>query len=97
MSILTRSDTDLTMLQNDIGALKQDVARLIEHLTVGAANAARSAASNAESGSRRLWRDVSGEGSHALKTISGRIEKQPLAALLIAAGIGYIGSRLLSR
>ena len=97
MSITSHQAADLTTLQDDITTLKHDVASLIEHLKLGAANGAQRAASRIDDGSRQLYRDVSSEGARAAKALGRRVEREPMLALLIFLGVGYIGGRLLSR
>lgn len=97
MSVSTRQDADLTVLQTDIAALKRDVASLIDHLKTGATHGVQSAAAQVNGGSRRLYRTASAEGERALKTIAGQVEERPVIALLIALGVGYIGGRVLTR
>lgn len=94
------SDTnsnDLAALQNDMAALKRDVASLVQHLANGATKSAQDAASQIDDGARRLYRSAAAEGDRSLKAISAQVEAQPLAALAIAVGIGYLSGRLLTR
>jgi hypothetical protein len=42
-------------------------------------------------------RNVVAEDERSAKALRRQIEAQPLAALLIALGVGYIGGRVLSR
>lgn len=97
MSISSRTDPDLAALQDDLAALKRDVSNLLEHLKIGATNNAQSAAERVEDGAQRIYRNVAAEGDRAAKAIGRQVEEQPLVALLIALGIGYVGGRLLSR
>ncbi len=97
MNASNHIDPSLAALQDDIAALKRDVANLIEHLQAGAANGARSAAEQLDDGVQRIYRNVAAEGDRAVKGVSRQIEEQPLVALLIALGVGYVGGRLLSR
>jgi ElaB/YqjD/DUF883 family membrane-anchored ribosome-binding protein len=92
-----QTDPSIAALQDDIAALKRDVSKLIEHLQEGAATSARSTAEQIDDGVQRLYRNVAAEGDRAVKGVSRQIEEQPLVALLIALGVGYIGGRLLSR
>jgi hypothetical protein len=96
MSIATKQDPDLATLQHDLAALKRDVASLVEHLQAGATHGVQGAAALAGDHSRRLYRNAAAEGERALKTIGGQVERQPLVALLIAIGVGYIGGRILA-
>lgn len=99
MTMTTSSNTDpgLAALKDDIAALQRDVATLLEHLQAGAANGARSAADQLDDSVHRIYRNVAAGGDRAVKGVSRQIEEQPLVALLIALGVGYVGGRLLSR
>ena len=97
MSISSKTDPDLAALQDDLAALKRDVSNLLEHLKIGATNGAQSTAERLDDGAQRIYRNVAAEGDRAAKAIGRQIEEQPLVALLIALGIGYVGGRLLSR
>jgi hypothetical protein len=97
VSISTRQDADLIAVKDDIAALKRDVASLIEHLKAGVTRGVQTAAAHVDGGSRRVYRNAAAEGERAVKSIGERVERQPLLALLIAIGIGYIGGRVLDR
>lgn len=97
MSASIKNDPDLASLQSDIAALKRDLSTLVEHIKTSATNSAEAAAGQLDDGARKLYRNIAAEGERSVKAISHQIEEQPLVALLIAAGIGYIGGRLLTR
>lgn len=97
MNASSTNEPDLAILQSDIAALKRDVTSLVEHLKVGATNGAHSAADYLDDGARRLYRNVAAEGQRSAKVVGQQIEDHPLATLLIALGVGYIGGRFLSR
>lgn len=88
---------DLAALQADMSALKRDVASLVQHLATGATKSAQDAAAGIDEGARRLYRGAAAEGDRSIKALSAQVEAQPLAALLIALGLGYLGGRLLTR
>ncbi len=97
MSVSSKTDPDLAALQDDLVALKRDVSNLLEHLKAGATNGAQTAAGRLDDGAQRVYRNVTAEGDRAAKAIGRQVEEQPLVALLIALGVGYVGGRLLSR
>lgn len=97
-------DSDYNALRDDLAALKGDMANLISHLSDRAAGGAQSAANGAQSAlgmmddrARDALRSASAEGDRAVKAMGQKVEEQPVTALLIALGIGYIGGRLLAR
>ncbi len=97
MSATAKSHSDLTQLQDDVAALKRDLTGLIADMKKGAANGAHRVAKQVDDEATRLYRSLAAEGERSVKLIEQQIEEQPLVALLIALGLGYIGGRLLSR
>lgn len=97
MSNSTTTDPTLIALQEDVAALKRDIANLLAHLKTGASEGAQSAADRIEDSATRLYRSAAAEGCKSAKALGHQVEEQPVIALLIALGIGYIGGRLLTR
>ena len=97
MSEPNKNEATTADLQDDIAALKRDVAGLIEHLKLGATAGVQSASDQIDDSAHRVCRTVSAEGQRAANAISRRVEAQPLVALLVALGVGYVGGRMLSR
>jgi ElaB/YqjD/DUF883 family membrane-anchored ribosome-binding protein len=97
MSASTDTANDVNALREDIAALQRDVGILLGHLKAGAANGAQSAADQLEEGATRAYRHIAAEGARSVKAVERQVEDRPLMAVLIAAGVGYIGGRLLSR
>jgi ElaB/YqjD/DUF883 family membrane-anchored ribosome-binding protein len=97
MSIQSTAEPGLAALQADLAALRRDMASLIDNLGSEASSKAQAAAASVDDGARRLYRTVSAEGGKSMDAISRQVEEQPLVALLLAVGIGWIGGRLLSR
>ena len=90
-------EPDLAMVREDLDALKRDVSSLIEHVKDGATNTVQNAAS--EVGRRvRSWGEQAGaERDRSTTALNLFVQNQPLVALTIAAGIGYVGARMLRR
>ena len=104
MNTSKNTDADYNALRDDLAALKGDMANLISHMSDRAASGAQSAANGAQSAlgmmderARDALRSASAEGDRAVKAVGQKVEEQPVTALLIALGIGYIGGRLLPR
>ena len=94
---MSNTERDIAALRDDFSALQRDVADLIAHLKDDAKVGTSKVADQIGAGAQRLLDSVTGEGECATKYACQQIEKQPLLALLIAAGIGYVGGRILSR
>jgi hypothetical protein len=90
MSASTNTDPDL-------GALRRDVASLIEHVKGRATNRVQNAVNQIDRGARGFRREVDAEGERSARAISLVIEKRPLLALIIALGIGYVSARAFLR
>jgi ElaB/YqjD/DUF883 family membrane-anchored ribosome-binding protein len=88
---------DIPALRDDIAALQRDVSILIGHLRSSAATGAQSAADQLQESTTRAYRHIAAEGARSVKAMERQVEDRPLMAVLIAAGVGYIGGRLLSR
>ena len=97
MSISAQKDSDLTSLRGDIAALKHDVANLLEHSKASLTQAARGAVPRVDDALRGLYRGANTQAERASKSIGGQVQTHPLASLLIALGVGYIGERVLTR
>jgi ElaB/YqjD/DUF883 family membrane-anchored ribosome-binding protein len=96
MRLSRRAEPDLATVRGDIAALMRDVTRLMDHLKAGASNGAQSAAAQIDGGVHRIYDTVASEAGRSAKAIGRQVEQQPIASLLIAAGVGYIGARLFS-
>ena len=93
--------TDLQSVINDIASLKHDIAILAGNLKNSALNAtsdaARSAADQVSGEAVHLYENLAARGDRSAKAISHQVEENPLMSLLLAFGLGFLGSRLLSR
>ncbi len=97
MPILTSSDSSAEAMMNDVAALKRDFGSLLEHLKLSANSGAQDAADQIDDGARRIYRSVAAGSGRASSAIGSKVEERPLAAVLIALGIGFLGGRMLSR
>ena len=97
MSSTATTDQTLAALQADVAALKQDLTNLLSHLKTGATGSAQAAAAQIDAGAQNLYRNAAVGGERSLKALGQQIEEQPLLALLVLLGVGYVGGRLLTR
>ena len=96
MSTLT-TDQSLSALQDDLAALKRDMGSLLAHLKSGVAAEASTATESIEAGAARLYRGATAEGCKSAKALARQVEEQPVLAMLVLLGLGYLGGRLLAR
>lgn len=97
MSASMDSDPDIALFREDLARLKRDVASLIEHIKGGATNNVQNATNQVERHVRSLRQEAGAQGERSAQAVRVFTEKQPLAALIIAVGIGYVGARVLRR
>jgi ElaB/YqjD/DUF883 family membrane-anchored ribosome-binding protein len=95
----TKADFDA--VATDLAMLKRDVAALMSQLKSGGVRGAKEAAKDTldqlSERASRLYDKVAEQGARSTEAISRQVEEQPIASLLIAFGVGFIVSRLLSR
>jgi hypothetical protein len=91
------TNPDLAAFRDDLAALKRDVAGLVEHLKGWAAAKAQSAAEEIGREARGFCREAGLEGERSVNAVGACVERQPVLALLIALGVGYVGARALLR
>jgi ElaB/YqjD/DUF883 family membrane-anchored ribosome-binding protein len=97
MSIVKNTEADFAALRDDVALLKGDIAALMSTMQASAVSGAKSAATQAEKQALGLYNSASAEGGKAAQMISDKVEEQPVTALLIALGIGYVTGRLTAR
>jgi hypothetical protein len=81
---------DLNQIVQDIQALKADIARLLEHVKTGATETVTGEAS-------RIYGTITSEGQRYASELAQTVEEKPLASVLIAFAIGFVGGRILLR
>lgn len=91
------TDADVASLRRDLESVKNDVASLLEHLKADTGACAEGALNRIEEGGRQAFRAVTDQGSKSMGALGRQIEAQPVVALLIAAGLGWIGGRVFRR
>ena len=97
MSATITTEADFAALRDDLAGLKTDVAALLGHMKSDAGNSVRATSAGIDEGARRLLGSAVDQGNESMTAIGRQIEAQPLVALLIAVGIGWVGGRVLSR
>jgi hypothetical protein len=97
MSASSNAGTDLATLRDDLAVLKRDLAVLIDHVKIGAANGTQAAAARIDGNARDALRGIAAISERGLKAVGDRVEKRPVATLLIVMALGLVGGRLLSR
>ncbi len=97
MNASMKVEPDLALFREDLDALKRDVASLIDHMRDGATNSVQNVSGEVERRVRSLRQQVGAEGDRSAKAVNLFVQNQPLVALTIAVGIGYVGARVLRR
>lgn len=97
MSSTDSPNVTLASLQDDVAALRRDLGSLLNHIKTGGAASAQAAAEQIEDGAANLFQGASDEGRKAAGAIIRQVEAQPVLALLVVLGVGFVGGRLLSR
>jgi ElaB/YqjD/DUF883 family membrane-anchored ribosome-binding protein len=90
MSASSDAAADYAALREDLAAIKADVMRLATSL-------GNSASENLDESARQLYGSATDQGNKAFKVVGEKFDEQPVTALMIAAAIGFIGAKLLSR
>jgi ElaB/YqjD/DUF883 family membrane-anchored ribosome-binding protein len=97
----TATGVDFDAIIRDVAALRQDFADLMSQMKSGALKGANDAADSIlgrlGDNANHLYDNVSAQGQRSVKAISRQVEERPIASLLIAFGVGFVASRLLSR
>lgn len=97
----TEAPVDFDAIVSDLAVLRQDFADLMSQMKSGALKGANGAAENIlnQLGDRagHLYDSVTAQGERSVKAVSRQVEERPVASLLVAFGVGFIASRLLSR
>ena len=97
----TDTGVDFDAIIRDVAALRQDFADLMSQMKSGAFKGANEAAENilGQLGDKanHLYDNVSAQGQRSVKAIGRHVEERPIVSLLIAFGVGFVASRLLSR
>ena len=105
MALASKTDTDtgnidLTAIRNDIASLRSDLASLIHGLgkpSTAVLPRARIALAELGDQARHVGKSLTEQGGRAAKAVGDQVGQQPLIALLLAFGLGFVGSRILSR
>jgi ElaB/YqjD/DUF883 family membrane-anchored ribosome-binding protein len=97
MNTSKNAETDLAALRDDLAALKNDMASLIANMTATASSSAQTAASQVDRKARDLYQGAATEMDRAARIAGQKVEEQPVTALLIAMGVGYVAGRMMSR
>ncbi len=97
MNASMKVEPDLATFREDLDALKRDVATLIDHMRDGATNSVQNVSGEVERRVKSLSQRVGAEGDRSANAINLFVQNQPLVALAMAVGIGYVGARVLRR
>ena len=97
----TGTGVDFDAIIRDVAALRQDFTDLMSQMKSGALKGANDTADSilGQLGDKanHLYDNVSAQGQRSVKAIGRHVEERPIVSLLIAFGVGFVASRLLSR
>jgi ElaB/YqjD/DUF883 family membrane-anchored ribosome-binding protein len=92
---------DFESLSKEFAAMKRDIAALAANLKSGnghgVADSVHEAASDLSDRAAQLYENLATQGKRSVKAVSHQVEEQPLLSLLVAFGVGFVASKLLSR
>lgn len=91
---------DLQLVMADIATLKRDLAALLSTMSGIVANdlaGAKGVAAHLGDEALHAYHDLAAQGERTVKAIGHQVEERPVAFLLLAFAIGFLGSRLMSR
>ena len=94
------SKKDIDAVLADVASLKRDLAKAISRFkdsTEDSVGEAHDFVDDIKDELAGIYKDASKRGQKTVKKMTGKVEDQPVAALLIAFGIGFVLSRLISR
>ena len=91
------ADHDIGKLIADVQSLKRDLAALADHTRGSVWSSAGDTANALGAEAQRLYDGVASQGKRSAKALSLQVEEQPLLAILIAFGAGFLGGRILPR
>ena len=91
------SGTDIQAIMTDLASLRDDIAALTKHVSNNAFDASSAAAGQLGAEATKVYNNMAAQGQRSAKMIGQQVEQQPLATLLIAFALGFVGSRMLSR
>jgi hypothetical protein len=97
----SESASGIDAIMSDLASLRRDFVTLTDHLKTGAINgatgAARDAAGQIGDEAKRMYGRLAEQGERSRSAIVRQVEERPIACLLTAFALGFVGSRLLLR
>ena len=97
MTTNAQEDADLTVIREDLLALKSDMGRILKHFKADVLDTAQGATDRIGGGICTAGTGAADQSLRSAKAVGAWVERQPMLAFLIAVGVGYFGARALSR
>ena len=88
---------DFKAMMADLATLRADVAQLAVHVKSSTVNAAGNAAEQVSAEATRLVGTVTDASKASAKAVERQIDLHPVASLMLAFSLGFVGSRLLAK
>jgi len=92
---------DFETLANDFATMRHDIAALASKLksdgSNGVSDAMHDAVGQLSDRATELYESLAAQGKRSVRAVSEQVEEKPLMSLLVAFGVGFVASKLLSR
>ena len=91
------SSPDLHAVMKDVAELKRDIALLVRNMKFdvsGEVASVRGVVDHLSDEALEVYERLAAQSERSAKAIGRKIEEQPVASLLIAFAVGFLGSRL---
>jgi hypothetical protein len=94
---ITEANPNLQTIMSDVAALKRDLSALLHSVKTNVGADARGMIGHLGDEALDAYHTLAAQGQRSAKAIGHQVEERPVMSLLLAFGIGFLGSRLLSR
>jgi ElaB/YqjD/DUF883 family membrane-anchored ribosome-binding protein len=91
------ASAEFKAMMAEFATLRGEVAVLAGRMKSTAVHAAENAAGQISGEATRLMGSVSDAGKSSVNAVERQVEAHPLASLMVAFSLGFIGSRLLAK
>ena len=97
MSDSTSLEADFAAIRGEFASLQKSVSALIDEVKRGARHRVQDAADQLNGAAHGIFDDASDQGQRSARAVRQWVKVQPVSAVLIALGVGYVGARAFLR